>query len=162
MLVDVIRMRHHGVRLSVEQLRRALPTRGTLQVMARPGHDRRGTRVIVATLLDRTQLNLPLLPLLEYARLTRAQDDAFVLFGFERVEVQVRQPMDYPQSWLCRLVSTAVSEADYEEEQLTGHFTNRGMDFAHAARLPVGGLHGRRSQAKRRSRPQQDQRQPRL
>ena len=106
MFVDVIRMRRHGARLSIETLRRAIPTRGSLQVMARPGYDRRGERVIVATLLDVNQFNLPLLPLLEYARLTRALKDKFVLFGFESIEVQVRQPMECAQSWLCQLVGS--------------------------------------------------------
>jgi len=39
------------------------------------------------------------------------QDDKFVLLGFKRVGAQVRQPMDYPQSWLCRLVIPASADS---------------------------------------------------
>jgi hypothetical protein len=128
-LVDVVKMRSLGVRLTPAQMRAIAPVRGVLQVMTRTGHDSRGQRVVVAMLLTSGALNRPLLPTLDYVRLTRMEGDRFVLFGFEEVQPQTRQWETHPQSWLCRLVlpgagvgSEAFAALEDEDEQQLSQF----------------------------------------
>lgn len=102
MEVEVIRLRREGVRISIEELRRTPPVRGSLTVMSRLGHGSR-EQVITATLVcDKTWPAV--LPVLDHMRLTRLRGDQFILMGFEEVDLRRRQVGVFPQSWWCRIV----------------------------------------------------------
>lgn len=101
MEVEVIRLRREGVRISVDELRRTTPIRGSLTVMSRLGHG--NEKVITATLVSDKPWPA-VLPVLDHARLTKLRGEQFILIGFEEVDLRRRQVGVFPQSWWCRIV----------------------------------------------------------
>ena len=123
MLVDVTRMRNHGERLSVAQLKATAPVRGHLGVFVRRDLHR-GCDVVCA-LLEGDSAGQFRLPVLDHMRLTRMRGESFVLVGFE--EVQQRRTSDvFPQAWWCRVVCEAIGESaladDAEVESVSSVF----------------------------------------
>jgi hypothetical protein len=115
-LVDVIRLRSLGQKLSAGQLRTALPVRGALGVNTRiDASSRKQERIVVACLTDPVKASLPLLPVLDYARLTRVRGKSFVLVGFEEVELHRRVAQTHVQAWWCRLVPIDGSAVEADE-----------------------------------------------
>ncbi|MBK7616327.1 MAG: hypothetical protein IPJ08_18360 [Burkholderiales bacterium] len=115
MIVEVIRMRVKGERLEKHALQSARPVRGTLSVNTRLG---RGTneQVVIATLTGDT-LGQFALPALDHVRITRMRGDNFILFGWEEVELPVRQVQTFPQAWWCRPVAAPVRDGSDGDDE---------------------------------------------
>lgn len=109
-----------GERLSNQELKVARGVRGSLSVNTRLG---RGTReqVVIATLTGDV-LGQFALPALDHVRLTRMRGDNFILFGFEEVELPVRNVQTFPQAWWCRPIVTPVRDAADEEDEFYAGF----------------------------------------
>jgi hypothetical protein len=113
MLVDVVRLRCRGVKRPREEVLSATPVRGELIMSnARPGTQywRDRERPVLAGLLRPGSAQW-LLPPLDYARVTRRNAQAMVIFGFEEVGVHRRRMEVFPQAWWARIV-TAESSAE--------------------------------------------------
>ena len=119
MHVDVIRLRFKGERLPKQELKVARPVRGALNVNTRLG---RGKEQVVIATLTGDVLGQFALPALDHVRLTRMRGDNFILFGFEEVELPVRNVQTFPQAWWCRPVvaSAPLDAADGEGEFYAG------------------------------------------
>ena len=123
MLVDVTRMRNHGERLSIAQLKTRAIVRGHLGVFVRRDMHRGGD--VVCAMLEGDSAGQFHLPVLDHMRLTRMRGESFVLVGFE--EVQQRRTTDvFPQAWWCRVVCEATGESaladDAEVESVSSAF----------------------------------------
>ena len=123
MLVDVTRMRNHGERLSIAQLKTTAVVRGHLGVFVRRDLHR-GCDVVCA-MLEGALAGQFHLPVLDHMRMTRMRGESFVLVGFE--EVQQRRTSDvFPQAWWCRVVCEATGESaladDAEVESVSSVF----------------------------------------
>ena len=123
MLVDVTRMRNHGERLSIAQLKTTAVVRGHLGVFVRRDLHR-GCDVVCA-MLEGDLAGQFRLPVLDHMRLTRMRGESFVLVGFE--EVHQRRTSDvFPQAWWCRVVCEATGESaladDAEVESVSSVF----------------------------------------
>jgi hypothetical protein len=111
MLVDVIRMRVKGSKVSKERLQAAEAVRGTLSVTMRLDYGQR-EQVIVASLVD-VPRSQPLLPVLDHMRMPKLRGESFLLFGFEEIELTRRTVESFPQVWWCRLAREAVRTGDH-------------------------------------------------
>jgi len=116
MQVDVIRLRFKGERLPKQELKVAMPVRGSLSVNTRLGRSSK-EQVVIATLTG-DQLGSYALPVLDHVRLTRMSGDNFILFGWEEVELPVRNVQTFPQAWWCRpaVAPATLDAADAEDE----------------------------------------------
>jgi hypothetical protein len=83
MHVDVTRMRNHGERLSIAQLKTTAVVRGHLGVFVRRDMHRGGD--VVCAMLEGDMAGQFRLPVLDHMRLTRLRGESFVLVGFEEV-----------------------------------------------------------------------------
>lgn len=110
MLVDVVLMRHDGVKLSAESMQQAAPIRGHLALRAVPWRsqfrpDLPLAPIVFASLHADTDLLEPtLLPSLREARIERLEGNAFVVVGIHSHGAYMRE-VDYPQAWACRVVA---------------------------------------------------------
>ena len=113
MLVDVIRMRDKGLKLSKAQLGECIPTRGDLTVTDRfDAHNAK--KISIATLVNnKTEY---VLPVLDFVLLTKLRGNAFVLIGIEEVAHR-KQVCNYPQSWWVR-PAREIDHDDGREDEL--------------------------------------------
>jgi hypothetical protein len=123
MLVDVTRMRNHGERLSIAQLKTTAVVRGDLGVFVRRDMHRGGD--VVCAMLEGDSAGDFRLPVLDHMRLTRMRGESFVIVGFE--EVHQRKTSDvFPQAWWCRVVCEATGQSaladDAEVESVSSVF----------------------------------------
>lgn len=107
MLVDVVQLRHLGVKRTRDDVRAAPPIRGILSLNCRrPGWHpgQRNAPLLAGLLLQGTTEWC--IPPLDWARVTTIRDGALVVAGLEEI-ANGRNHVQYPQAWWCRIVGQA-------------------------------------------------------
>lgn len=113
MLVDVVELRHEGIKRSRESLRSVVPVRGMLVVETRPWRQLWCPHepYVETTLALLRDTSGRLMPELHDAHVRHLVDLQLVVTGIETVAVG-HSHMEWPQAWWCRLVSAPTSEGD--------------------------------------------------
>jgi hypothetical protein len=123
MLVDVVRLRSRGERISRGDVKAATPLRGQLTVFVR--RDLHRNVQVVCAMIEGHQITDWPIPALDHMRLTRMHKDSFVLVGFEEVG-QRKLVETFPQAWWCRVVCEVTGQSaaadDAEVEQVASVF----------------------------------------
>ncbi|UVA77136.1 hypothetical protein [Pandoraea commovens] len=105
MLVDVIRLRRAGEKLSKADFLASRPVRGHLCSWSYGGGYRAGKQLriqaITLTACGRAS-GAPLLPPLHNIRFVRFSDDGLIFAGEEAIEVRRRHDEVYRQAWFCK------------------------------------------------------------
>ena len=105
MLVDVVAMRHDGVKLSEAQVRSAARVRGQLAIRTEPWQEpaRPDLPKVLTAFASLKCKGRSVLPELRRARVTHLRDDSFVVVGLQR-EGRAKRARDVAQAWSCWLV----------------------------------------------------------
>lgn len=104
MLVDVVQLRHLGVKRARNDVRATPPIRGILSLNCRrPGwHPGQRNPPLLAGLILPGAIEW-CIPPLDCARVTTIRDGALVVAGLEEI-ANGRNHVQYPQAWWCRIV----------------------------------------------------------
>ena len=112
MLVDAVRMRNAGRKLSAEVLRAATPVRGKLWLTNfRPAVDNSTTPLMVALLVDSDNV----WPVLDWAVVRCIREGQLVVTSIEDLATGPKRVLNYRQSWWCKIVTEADPEPQKPE-----------------------------------------------
>lgn len=118
MLVDVVKMRRRGVKLSAQEIKSAVSVRGRLSIKTRPWRESWLPNMPMepttfASLFDHLEDDPLARSLMELrqAHVNSLGADGFVIVGLERSGPDMRE-VDEPQAWWCRLVRQSLPGDD--------------------------------------------------